>query len=50
MQKNDLIKTFSLSEDTFSKLTEWANKRSISRSSAIRILINQHCGEGCNAK
>ncbi len=43
MQKNDLIRTFSLSKETFDKLTKWANKRSISRSSAIRILINEHC-------
>jgi hypothetical protein len=42
-EKNDLIKTFNLSKSSFDKLTRWSNERSISRSAALRILINEHC-------
>jgi len=43
MAKNELIKTFSMDVNTYKKLSEWAEKRAISRSSALRILINENC-------
>ncbi len=43
IQKKDVTKTFCFDKFSFDKLTRWANERSISRSAALRVLINEHC-------
>lgn len=41
--KNIKLTSLSLSEETLAKIDRYARERDISRSAAIRVLINEHC-------
>jgi len=46
--KKEFRKIFCMDSTTIKKLEEWSKQRSISQSSAVRLLINEHCKIGEN--